>query len=102
MKLIHSSSLLFLQWQIHFIVAAMIVSGAYKLATSVDQKPPMTGEQAVKFSNYFMSRRSVQLPKGSYSLLEVLHTLTSNKVFTQQGLRKGRKHTVYTVFIHLY
>lgn len=63
-----------------FICAALIVSGAYKLAAATDKKPPISGEQAVKFSNYFLSRRSVQLPKGSYSLLEILQILTSNKV----------------------
>lgn len=63
-----------------FVVLALIVSGAYKLATAVNKPPPLTGEQAVKFTNYFLSRRSVQTSKGAYSLLDVLNTFTTNKV----------------------
>merc|ERR1712168_581610 len=35
--------------------------------------------QAVKFANYFLSRKSVQQAKGAYHLLEALTTLTNNK-----------------------
>jgi len=50
------------------------------LAAANDEKPPISGEQASKFANFFVSRKSVQTPKGVYSLLEVLQTLTTNKV----------------------
>lgn len=63
-------------------VTALIVSGAYRLATAVNKPPPITTEQAVKFANYFLSRRSVQISKGAYSLLDVLNILTKNKVRT--------------------
>jgi hypothetical protein len=62
--------------------AALLVSGAYKLADTVKKPPPITGDQAVKFANYFLSRRSVQTAKGAYSLLEVVNTLTNNKVLS--------------------
>lgn len=63
-----------------FDITALLVSGAYKLADTVKKPPPITGDQAVKFANYFLSRRSVQTAKGAYSLLEVVNTLTNNKV----------------------
>jgi oligosaccharyltransferase complex subunit delta (ribophorin II) len=62
-----------------FDITALLVSGAYKLADTVKKPPPITGDQAVKFANYFLSRRSVQTAKGAYSLLEVVNTLTNNK-----------------------
>jgi len=63
-----------------FDITALLVSGAYKLADTVKKPPPITGDQAVKFANYFLSRRSVQTAKGAYNLLEVVNTLTNNKV----------------------
>ncbi|XP_067009098.1 dolichyl-diphosphooligosaccharide--protein glycosyltransferase subunit 2 [Anabrus simplex] len=69
----------FLQFEGGLSITALLVSGAYKLADTVNKPPPITGDQAVKFANYFLSRRSVQTPKGAYSLLEVLQTLTNNK-----------------------
>jgi hypothetical protein len=67
-------------WYVDF--SALLVSGAYKLADTVKKPPPITGDQAVKFANYFLSRRSVQTAKGAYSLLEVVNTLTNNKVLS--------------------
>lgn len=52
------------------------------MADTVKKPPPITGDQAVKFANYFLSRRSVQTAKGAYSLLEVVNTLTNNKVLS--------------------
>ncbi|XP_023714512.1 dolichyl-diphosphooligosaccharide--protein glycosyltransferase subunit 2 [Cryptotermes secundus] len=69
----------FLQFEGGLSITALLVSGAYKLADTVKKPPPITGDQAVKFANYFLSRRSVQTAKGAYSLLEVVHTLTNNK-----------------------
>jgi oligosaccharyltransferase complex subunit delta (ribophorin II) len=61
-------------------ITALLVSGAYKLADTVKKPPPITGDQAVKFANYFLSRRSVQTAKGAYNLLEVVNTLSNNQV----------------------
>ncbi|XP_046989739.1 dolichyl-diphosphooligosaccharide--protein glycosyltransferase subunit 2 [Schistocerca americana] len=69
----------FLQFEGGLSITALLVNGAYKLAGTINKPPPITGDQAVKFANYFLSRRSVQTPKGAYSLLEVLNTLTNNK-----------------------
>ncbi|KDQ71487.1 dolichyl-diphosphooligosaccharide--protein glycosyltransferase subunit 2 [Zootermopsis nevadensis] len=69
----------FLQFEGGLSITALLVSGAYKLADTVKKPPPITGDQAVKFANYFLSRRSVQTAKGAYSLLEVVNTLTNNK-----------------------
>lgn len=69
----------YLQFEGGLSITALLVSGAYKLAGTVNKPPPITGDQAVKFANYFLSRRSVQTAKGAFSLLEVLTTLTSNQ-----------------------
>ncbi|CAB3360708.1 Hypothetical predicted protein [Cloeon dipterum] len=68
-----------LQFEGGISITALLVSGAYKLAAANDKKPPISGDQVTKFANFFISRKSVQSPKGVYSLLEVLQTLTSNK-----------------------
>jgi len=39
---------------------------------------PVTGDQAVKFGNYLMSRKSVQQPKGAFHLLEAVMTMANN------------------------
>lgn len=58
-----------------------MVSGALKLCEAVKESQlPLTSDQTVKFSNYFLSRRSVQSVKGAYSLLNVIGLLSSNKV----------------------
>uniref|UniRef100_A0A1B6DAG0 Dolichyl-diphosphooligosaccharide--protein glycosyltransferase subunit 2 n=1 Tax=Clastoptera arizonana TaxID=38151 RepID=A0A1B6DAG0_9HEMI len=69
----------FLQFEGGLSITALIVSGAYKLSAAMKKPPPITGDQAVKFANYFLSRRSVQTSKGAYCLLEVLNTLTTNQ-----------------------
>lgn len=63
-----------------FCYVALIVRGAYKLSSVVNKPVPLTKNQVVKFANYFLSRKSVQTPKGVWSLLEALHTLTTNNV----------------------
>ncbi|XP_059484421.1 dolichyl-diphosphooligosaccharide--protein glycosyltransferase subunit 2 [Neocloeon triangulifer] len=68
-----------LQFEGGISITALLVSGAYKLAAANEKKPPISGDQATKFANFFVSRKSVQSPKGVFSLLEVLHTMTSNK-----------------------
>lgn len=42
----------------------------------------MTAPQIVKLTNYILSRRSVQTPKGVVSLLSALNTLGTNKYET--------------------
>ncbi|XP_063216236.1 dolichyl-diphosphooligosaccharide--protein glycosyltransferase subunit 2 [Bacillus rossius redtenbacheri] len=69
----------FLQFEGGLSITALLVNGAYQLASTVNKPPPITGDQAIKFANYFLSRRSVQTTKGVYNLLEVLNVLTKNK-----------------------
>nr|XP_018909835.1 PREDICTED: dolichyl-diphosphooligosaccharide--protein glycosyltransferase subunit 2 [Bemisia tabaci] len=69
----------FLQFEGGLSITALIINGAYKLGTSLNKAPQLSPDQAIKFANYFLSRRSVQLPKGAYFLLNVLKTLADNK-----------------------
>jgi len=68
-----------LQFEGGLSVTALVISGAYKLSEVVDQSPPITKEQANKFAEYFVSRRSVQTVKGVHFLLNVASILSDNK-----------------------
>lgn len=68
-----------LQFEGGLSVTATILNGAYAIGKSVNKAPTITADQAVKFGNYILSRRSVQQVKGAYLLLKVLHTLADNK-----------------------
>ena len=68
-----------LQFEGGLSVTSMLVSGAYKLAAKVGKAPAISKMQSVKFANYFLTRKSVQSPKGCYHLMEALSTLTTNK-----------------------
>lgn len=74
-----------LQFEGGLTVSSLIVTGAYELAAhaKVSKAPPIGRQQAVKFANYFLSRRSVQQPKGAFHLLSAL-----------QALSKANKHHV--------
>jgi len=76
----------FLQFEGGLSITALVISGAYNLATAVNKIPPISDIQIVKFSNYFLSRRSVQTAKGAYSLLNVISILTKNKFHTPVSL----------------
>ncbi|KAK6618090.1 hypothetical protein RUM44_002532 [Polyplax serrata] len=69
----------YLQYEGGLSITALLVRGAYKLATVLNKPVPLTNDQSVKFANYFLSRKSVQTPKGVWSLLEALNALTTNK-----------------------
>uniref|UniRef100_A0A182J203 Dolichyl-diphosphooligosaccharide--protein glycosyltransferase subunit 2 n=1 Tax=Anopheles atroparvus TaxID=41427 RepID=A0A182J203_ANOAO len=68
-----------LQFEGGLSITALIVNGGFRLATSLGKPAPITAEQAVKFANYFLSRASVQTPKGVSVLLESLNLLASQK-----------------------
>ena len=58
----------------------LVVTGAYKLSEKLSKsQAPVTKMQAVKFANYFLSRKSVQQPKPAFHLLEALAKLAGNK-----------------------
>lgn len=69
----------YLQFEGGLSITGLVISGAYKLSAKVNKTPAISAEQAAKFSNYFVTRKSVQTPKGAWSLLNVLQTLTTNK-----------------------
>ncbi|ETN61184.1 ribophorin ii [Anopheles darlingi] len=66
-----------LQFEGGLSITALIVNGGFKLASRLNKPSPITEEQAVKFATYFLSRVSVQTPKGVSVLLEVLKLLAS-------------------------
>ncbi|XP_042864333.1 dolichyl-diphosphooligosaccharide--protein glycosyltransferase subunit 2-like isoform X1 [Penaeus japonicus] len=68
-----------LQFEGGLSITALVLSGAYKLAENSNKAPPIKPDQAVKFANYLMSRKSVQVPKGVYYLLEAVSMFTSNR-----------------------
>lgn len=68
-----------LQFEGGLSVTSMLISGAYKLAAKVGKAPAISKMQSVKFANYFLTRKSVQSPKGCYHLMDALTTLTTNK-----------------------
>jgi len=67
-----------LQFEGGLSVTSVLLTGAAKLAVKAGQLLPVTGEQALKFSNYLMSRKGVQQVKGAFHLLEAVLTLASN------------------------
>ena len=83
-----------LQFEGGLSVTNLIVSGAYELAAKVKKAPPVTKQQAVKFANYFLSRRSVQSARGGLHLLEALNTLADNKYHIPVAVTLGEGSSV--------
>lgn len=71
-----------LQFEGGLSITALIINGAFKIANTLNKPLPLTEEQTVKFSTYFLSRRSVQTAKGAHVLIEVLKTINTNKKLT--------------------
>ncbi|XP_033219779.1 dolichyl-diphosphooligosaccharide--protein glycosyltransferase subunit 2 [Belonocnema kinseyi] len=69
----------FLQFEGGLSVTSLLVNGIFKLSSSLKKKPPLTAQQTVKLTNYLLSRRSVQIPKGVVSLLSSLEILATNE-----------------------
>ena len=67
-----------LQFEGGLSVTSVVLTGAANLALKAKKKLPVTGDQAVKFANYLMSRKSVQQSKGIFHLLEAVATMSSN------------------------
>jgi len=67
-----------LQFEGGLSVTSVVLTGAARLAVKAKKMLPVTGEQAVKFGNYLMSRKSVQQPKGAFHLLEAVMTMANN------------------------
>lgn len=69
----------YLQFEGGLGITANIITGVYELAAAANKPTGLTSDQALKFTNYFLSRKSVQSLKGTAELLEVLRLLTTNK-----------------------
>lgn len=54
----------YLQFEGGLSITAAVISSVFKLTTKLNKEIPITTEQATKFTSYFLSRRSVQTPKG--------------------------------------
>jgi len=67
-----------LQFEGGLSVTSVVLTGAARLAVKAKKLLPVTGDQAVKFGNYLMSRKSVQQPKGAFHLLEAVMTMANN------------------------
>lgn len=65
-----------LQFEGGLSITALIVNGAFKVTKALNKPAPITDGQAVKLATYFLSRRSVQTPKGVHVLIEALKTLS--------------------------
>ncbi|XP_023235921.1 dolichyl-diphosphooligosaccharide--protein glycosyltransferase subunit 2-like isoform X2 [Centruroides sculpturatus] len=69
----------YLQFEGGLTITATIISGAYRLAEAAKKAPAISNDQAIKFTNYFLSRKFVQTVKGAALLLDMLKILTENK-----------------------
>ena len=69
-----------LQFEGGLSVTSIVLTGAVALSSKAKEpSPPISADQAVKFSNYLMSRKSVQGAKGAYHLLEAVLVMANNK-----------------------
>lgn len=62
------------------MLIGLIVTGIEKLSIASGRPPPTTLLQTVKLTNYFLSRLTVQQPKGVVYLLSALNMLAKNRV----------------------
>jgi len=83
-----------LQFEGGLSVTALVISGAYKLGETVGKSPPITKEQANKFAEYFVSRKSVQTVKGVHYLLNVASILSDNSFHVPVAITLASKAVV--------
>jgi len=70
-----------LQFEGGLSVTSIVLTGALSLSEKVKKPAAMSGDQAVKFANYLMSRKSVQQAKGAFHLLEAVNMMAENKQY---------------------
>ncbi|XP_015178957.1 PREDICTED: dolichyl-diphosphooligosaccharide--protein glycosyltransferase subunit 2 [Polistes dominula] len=94
----------FLQFEGGLSITSFLVNGIFKLSNSLKKKPLLTSQQIVKLTNYLLSRRSVQTPKGVVSLLSALNTLATYEHETlvcitlpEEGVIVSNKQPLVTV-----
>ncbi|XP_017961972.1 dolichyl-diphosphooligosaccharide--protein glycosyltransferase subunit 2 [Drosophila navojoa] len=66
-----------LQFEGGLSITALILNGVFGVSKAFNKPAPVTADQAVKFANYLLSRRSVQTAKGAHVLIEALKTISS-------------------------
>ncbi|KAH7643011.1 dolichyl-diphosphooligosaccharide-protein glycosyltransferase subunit 2-like protein [Dermatophagoides farinae] len=69
----------YLQFEGGLGVSSAVIRGVYQLATAVNKSVGITAAQAMKFVNYFLSRKYVLTPKGASEVIETLALFTNNK-----------------------
>ncbi|GFT97926.1 dolichyl-diphosphooligosaccharide--protein glycosyltransferase subunit 2 [Nephila pilipes] len=69
----------YLQFEGGLGITATTIGGVYKLAEAAKTAPALIPDQAIKFANYFLSRKFVQTVKGAAQLLQVLKIFATNK-----------------------
>ncbi|XP_011503623.1 PREDICTED: dolichyl-diphosphooligosaccharide--protein glycosyltransferase subunit 2 [Ceratosolen solmsi marchali] len=69
----------FLQFEGGLSITSHLVNGIFKLSSILKRKPPLTSHQIVKLVNYFLSRRTVQTPKGAVNFLSSINILATNE-----------------------
>ncbi|XP_002138871.2 dolichyl-diphosphooligosaccharide--protein glycosyltransferase subunit 2 [Drosophila pseudoobscura] len=68
-----------LQFEGGLSITSLIINGAFGVAKAYNKPAPVSAAQAVKFANYFLSRRSVQSAKGAHVLIEALKTIGADE-----------------------
>lgn len=74
-----------LQFEGGLSVTSVVLSGAAALAAKVGKPLPLTGEQAVKFGNYLLYRKSVQQPKVRSVTLNNMARFMVNRIQVGMG-----------------
>ncbi|XP_060518362.1 dolichyl-diphosphooligosaccharide--protein glycosyltransferase subunit 2 [Cylas formicarius] len=64
-----------LQWEGGLTTTSLLLTGLHKLPGVI----PLTQEQADKFANYLLTRKTVQTPRGISALLEAANALANSK-----------------------
>ena len=83
-----------LQFEGGLSVSSTIITGAYALAKKIGKAPPISKPQAVKFANYFLTRRNVQNVEEAWYFLNAMYTLTSNDFHVPVGMISHKKSLI--------
>ena len=83
-----------LQFEGGLSVSSTIITGAYALAKKIGKAPPISKPQAVKFANYFLTRRNVQNVEEAWYFLNAMNTLTSNDFHVPVGMISHKKSLI--------
>lgn len=65
---------------IWILLVAAALNGIYRLSEIANKPLPLTADQAIKFGNYLVSRKTVTTPRGVWLLTSSLDIVSKNKV----------------------